>query len=551
MLSKQKSKNHFIAKKGIVLFLFAALTILIGSCQAQEVKNSEEKDQGVLLGIFHEGSQGNLAPVQDYEKKLEKDFASIMWFLDWSTSFPMSDVKRVSDAGYMPHITWEPWFFTDTDKISLENILAGEWDAYIEKWASDAAEFGKPMMLRWGHEFNGNWYPWSVAKNGEDPQMYIDAYRKIHDTFAAAGADNVIWIWCANTNSVPNEAWNVAMNAYPGDEYVDWVGIDGYNFSGNESFKNLFIKSYNKFVTEIDKPIMIAEFATGGQGDKKALWVKAMAEDLEKYFPAIRAINWFDINKEMDWRLIVDEKTLQASKDAFSSKYFLSDSSTFTYITENYASIMPSEMLTLIEEAAPAERKKALAAPMSGNWQSSEAYSLVSSDGDQDMKAEIRFAWDNEALYFKAEISDDIPASNNKSAGDIWNGDNIEICLGLDSAADPAREFFNSSDFQIGFSTGSADAGVEPGIWAWGSIGGTPAGAENQLTMTDQGYIIEGKIPWASLKADFTAEAGLELGLDFAVDDADASGDRENQTIWNGDSSFYSNPSQWGILVLQ
>ena len=244
--------------RNVLFLLFPVLLSFLTGCQSTKMKYPENAGQGVLLGIFQEGSQADLSFVNQYEEKIEKGFASVMWYVDWSSTFPMEDAQRVSDAGYMPHITWEPWYFDNPEKIKLDNILSGEWDEYIKGWAADAASFGKPLLIRWGHEFNGNWYPWSVAQNGENPQQYINAYRRVHDAFVAAGADNVMWIWCANGNSVPNEAWNVASKAYPGDDYVDWIGIDGYNFSGTDSFKTLFSKSYQTFVTGFSKPIMIA-----------------------------------------------------------------------------------------------------------------------------------------------------------------------------------------------------------------------------------------------------------------------------------------------------
>jgi beta-mannanase len=126
------------------------------------------------------------------------------------------DVQRVYEAGYMPHITWEPWFFENPDMINLDDILQSKWNEYIREWAAGASAFGKPMFLRWGHEFNGNWYPWSLARNGEDAVKYTETFKKIHRIFNSAGADNVMWIWCMNANSVPNEPWNDPLKAYPG-----------------------------------------------------------------------------------------------------------------------------------------------------------------------------------------------------------------------------------------------------------------------------------------------------------------------------------------------
>lgn len=546
-------------KSSVFIFCGMLLTVLF-ACQSTGTLDTtaatDGVDAGVLVGIFHEGSQADLSYVHEYEKKLDKSFSSIMWYLDWSTPFPAQDVQRVSDAGYMPHLTWEPWFFADREKISLADILSGEWDEYINTWAKDAAEYGGPLLLRWGHEFNGNWYPWSVAKNGQDPAVYVDAYKKIHDMFDSAGADNVQWIWCANADSVPNTPWNDALKAYPGDEYVDWVGIDGYNFSGNDSFKTIFTRSYNQFVKKITKPVMIAEFATGGEGQKKGRWITEMAQDLQQHFPAVRSVNWFDIDKEMDWRLMVDSETEASAQKAFSSDYFLSDAALFPVVAKEYAK-SASQNAAVILDTPKKARQKALCQGVSeefslgDTWPESQVLDLVSSDGKDDLHARISFAWNQKALFLKARVTDDVPLNNGKSGVNIWNGDNLEVCLGLDTAADPDRPYFGAKDFQIGFSTGLQSAGKEPEIWAWGSVGGMPEGALSLVTESDDGYVLEAMIVWASLDTSFIPGAGMEIGMDVAVDDADTGPDRESQTIWSGDSSFYSNPSQWGVLVLQ
>ena len=93
--------------------------------------------------------------------------------------------------------------------------------------------FGQKFFLRWGHEMNGNWYPWDGANNGANlaaTTTFISAYRHIHDLFVAAGATNALWVFCPNVDSVPGDSWNQWQNYYPGDAYVDWMGFDGYNW---------------------------------------------------------------------------------------------------------------------------------------------------------------------------------------------------------------------------------------------------------------------------------------------------------------------------------
>jgi len=110
---------------------------------------------------------------------------------------------------------------------------------------------------------NGNWYTWSGVLNGSSGAKYIAAWRHIHDLFVASGATNVVWTWCPNNASVPNETWNDAMNYYPGDTYVDWACYDGYNWrtTNNQSWQTVqqvFGGLYPALVST-GKPIMVGD----------------------------------------------------------------------------------------------------------------------------------------------------------------------------------------------------------------------------------------------------------------------------------------------------
>ncbi len=558
--SRRGRSSMKIAPRGPRAVVAAALLIALAVCGAKGfAKDAGAGEDGVLLGVFHEGSQANLQPVKDLEAKTGKKFASVMWFLDWTTSFPADDVKRVSKAGYVPHIAWEPWSWNDKGLVKLPDILAGKWDKYIGDWAAGAKRFGKPILLRWGHEFNGDWYPWSVPNNGKDPAVYVKAYRYVHDVFTKAGAKNVKWVWCFNASSVPALPWNAPMEAYPGDEYVDWVGIDGYNFSGTDSFKSIFKTAYAKALTTVSKPIMIGEFATGGAGQDKAKWIAQMANDLRESFPAIRAITWFDINKERDWRLLSGIEAERTVRAVFAQPNFLSDPSMFDKTVKGFAA-RRGKYLAILEAQTPKKAlKEARAAALAAGTDFSGVSSalagaapiiLTSAKGAADMEASVRVGYSPEALFIRAEVKDDVPMNNDKKEANIWNGDNLEICISTDKDADPAREFYGPKDFQIGVSPGNPEKGVAPSIWVWAAVQKSPAGAKIKAEKTATGYVLEAMIPWNALSAGFVPEKGSALGFDLAIDDADAKPDRERQTIWCGDGNFYANPSQWGIIAL-
>jgi beta-mannanase len=127
------------------------------------------------------------------------------------------------------------------------------------------------VQIRFAPECNGNWYPWSIsalAQNNEGALLYAAAFRHVHDRFTRAGASNVRWVWCINSQNVPDVSWNDPIKAYPGDAYVDIISIDGYNFGNSlpssrwQSFSELFSRPYTAITRHLNltkKPLMISE----------------------------------------------------------------------------------------------------------------------------------------------------------------------------------------------------------------------------------------------------------------------------------------------------
>ena len=156
--------------------------------------------------------------------------------------------------------------------------------------------------------------------------------------------------------------------------------------------------------------------------------------------------------------------------------------------------------------------------------------------------------WDDANFYLAVVIDDKMPLVNKKTRSNIWNGDAVEVVIGLNAKADPKRTTFTSADYQIGFGTGDGKD-YEPTIWNW-QRRRVPTGSEIMVKKRGEplGYVLEAKIPWEFFRGKFTPSRGAKISFDIAFDDADATGDRERQFIWNGDFSFYKDPSVWGIL---
>ena len=143
----------------------------------------------------------------------------------------------------VPYVTFDPKEFANPDVAAqygyLAQIVQGAWDAKLREVASVLRDFGHPVLLRWAHEMNGNWYPYSgtFAGGGRDadgngvadgPQAYVAAWRHVHTLFAAEGADKIAWVYSPNAESFPDAAWNGPYAYYPGSEYVDLIAVDVY-----------------------------------------------------------------------------------------------------------------------------------------------------------------------------------------------------------------------------------------------------------------------------------------------------------------------------------
>ena len=259
--------------------------------------------QGALLGAFV-GS----GTFTELETLLGRRLAIRHTFVGWTDDYS-SVVQSDLASGYIPLITWEAW--TNQVGVPLDEIVSGVHDSMIQARAASAKNAQRKFFLRWGHEMNGNWYPWDGSHNGANAAgvaKYIAAYRHVHDLFVAAGATNVLWVFCPNADSVPGDAWNAWSNYYPGDAYVDWMGIDGYNWgtaqSGStwQAFATIAGRIYAGVAAK-GKPVMIPETASAELGGDKAAWIAALLPALKGSFPQIKAFVWFHMNKETDWRV--------------------------------------------------------------------------------------------------------------------------------------------------------------------------------------------------------------------------------------------------------
>lgn len=282
-------------------------------------------EKGAYTGAYVDFGDGEsevtLEAIEDFDKMVGKHQAMIGFGNFWGEQqFPLKNLHIITSYGAIPLIYWSPWdkpYIEGAlpDRFNLYNILNGMWDAYIDKWAEDARNFGKPLLVAWGLEMNGTWFPWSGyyygGGQGDEvrpppdflgPKIYKKAYRYVVDRVRAKGARNIQWIFHVNNFSNPSADWNRIAAYYPGPGYVDWLGISIYGklnkYMGWGSFFNVCHQAYQEICgLDPTKPVMAAEWGVGEfpRAGNKAEWIKKAFLDFKEHFPRIKAaVYWHE-----------------------------------------------------------------------------------------------------------------------------------------------------------------------------------------------------------------------------------------------------------------
>lgn len=232
---------------------------------------------------------------------------------DWSWTKTYADIADANKSVLV--VTWM------ANGYSTPEIVSGSADAYLKAYAEGVKSYGKEVWLRPFHEANGDWYDWGIAKSGagNTNQTLIDAWKHVVTIFRELGVTNVKWVWttnATNSGSATYTGW------FPGDDWVDMVSIDGYNWgtaqswSSWQSFTQVFTPAYTALAVS-KKPLFIAEFSSSEQGGNKAQWITDMFRDIPSKFPRIFALMWFSQSKsaEADWAVNTSDAALNAWKE--------------------------------------------------------------------------------------------------------------------------------------------------------------------------------------------------------------------------------------------
>jgi beta-mannanase len=257
-----------------------------------------------------------LEAIEKFEKMAGKHQAVIASSSYWGEqSFPQKNVELIYRHGSIPLLFWSPWDRPyeeerPPDRFSLDNILAGNWDSYIDRWADAARAFDKPLLVSWGLEMNGSWFPWSGVHYGGGelsgapgqpvkfvgPERFKEAYRYVVARVRARGAHKILWVFHGNNLSFPAAPWNTLTNYYPGSDVVDVLALSVYGKLFPDSpwvtLEAAMDNSYRELCgLDRNKPVMVAEWGVGEfpQSGDKAAWIAQAFTAFKTKYPRVKA----------------------------------------------------------------------------------------------------------------------------------------------------------------------------------------------------------------------------------------------------------------------
>jgi hypothetical protein len=260
-----------------------------------------EPPYGVLLGAFidrDERIEGRYTDENwqthrdegEFEQLVGKRHASLFCYLQYGKPFPYRWAERLRDAGIIPHVAWEPRSLADVKD-----------DAYLSRFAAAVARLDAPIFIRFAGEMNGEW----TAYHG-DPALYRQKFRLVYRVLTRRAPKAAV-IWCVN--SVPAAGIEAY---YPGDDAVDWVGVNLYSvlYFDNDPSRpaehvhpiDLFQAVYARYAAR--KPIALCEYAASHQAavdprPRPEFAITKMAQlysSLPRLFPRVKLIDWFNCN---------------------------------------------------------------------------------------------------------------------------------------------------------------------------------------------------------------------------------------------------------------
>ncbi len=255
-------------------------------------------------GIFETDAPVNFTELKKIETKLDFTFPILLYYtgiLEYKDMHPNLELalENAKKEGRILELTLQTVAQSPGKGNMVYDVLDGKYDTYLKNYARAVVNSGAPVLFRLGNEMNGDWCVYSSHHTSKDTDIFKAFYLYIYQIFEEAGANNVIWVWNPNGKPFPDFKWNDELCYYPGDNYVDVIGMTSYNtgtYYESETwmeFDQMYDSLYRKYAEQYEKPLMITEFSSSSVGGSKEEWVANMFRNIYKY-DRIKVAVWWD-----------------------------------------------------------------------------------------------------------------------------------------------------------------------------------------------------------------------------------------------------------------
>lgn len=277
-------------------------------------------------GLYEPEAPESFRSLESLEEYLQYRFDYLLVYSNLDSPLPKERLEKAKEEGRYLEYTLQTLLTGHNQESVMYDLLQGRYDEQLRAYARSMAAFNGPVLFRLNNEMNGDWCGYSAYYSSLDPEIYTAFWRYLFQLFHEEGADNVLWVWNPNDRSFPDFKWNHALMYYPGDEYVDIIGLTGYN-TGNyypgevwRSFAEIYDPLYAAYMQWFpEKPFMITEFGANSRGGDKPGWILDAFVRMKRY-PNIKvavwwnSIDWDNLTKARIYRL-EDDASLEAFKE--------------------------------------------------------------------------------------------------------------------------------------------------------------------------------------------------------------------------------------------
>jgi hypothetical protein len=329
---------HLLGSAGLVVA--ALLTVLPGAAAGQASSptasgrtTARPLAERVQLGTYADGMGGDPSRLAEWEAEVGGRAEIASHYYGFGDVFPSQIERQLSDRGTRKVLlAWNmgPTRFTEWS--------SGDHDDYLDRIAAAARAYPYLVYVRPWPEMNGDWQNFQPTADGSRPyggtyRQFKLAWRHVVTYLRNHGADNLRWVF--NPDAATHPGTTPVSRIWPGSAYVDVLGLDGFNWGRDASwgrwlsFASIFRGQYDR-LTALDPraPVWICEVSSkepekndGAPADPdhtKAAWIRGMLD--YEGMPRLRAVVWFDADKERDWRATSSLGSQRAWQRAMSTR---------------------------------------------------------------------------------------------------------------------------------------------------------------------------------------------------------------------------------------